>query len=148
MKLDAYLRRLVTDLADYADGDAEYQSTMNLCEPDCGFVWSVVDRAQQATGTEYPTPTTATEGLAILARLMVRADDVEAPEEPVGERPYMVTEVARLLGVSASHVYDLCREGAIPCNRHGTRITITLEQLEEYQRQSQRQPTQTGFRHF
>lgn len=63
--------------------------------------------------------------------------------------PYTVEQAAKLLSLSRTQVYDLCREGGLACQRHGRTIRITQEQLDEYLQRSQRQPVKsTGFRHL
>lgn len=63
--------------------------------------------------------------------------------------PYTVEQAAKLLSLSRTQVYDLCREGGIACQRHGRTIRITQEQLDDYWQRSQRQPVKsTGFRHL
>ncbi len=42
---------------------------------------------------------------------------------------YSVTEVARMLGISRAHAYDLVKEGVIPSLKLGSRIVVPVRQL-------------------
>lgn len=66
--------------------------------------------------------------------------------EPWKESQTMnVAQAAERLGVSKETVYRLCREGILPHTRVGTRITISPDQLKEYQTR----PLPTGkYRHL
>ena len=62
-----------------------------------------------------------------------------------GEGPYTAAQAASLLGLSPRHIYDLCSEGSLACQRHGRAIRITREQLDEYQQQTSRRQSLAGF---
>jgi excisionase family DNA binding protein len=51
---------------------------------------------------------------------------------PVAE-PMSVQDAARQLGVSKETVYKLCADNAMPHTRVGRRITISRQQLADYQ---------------
>ena len=59
--------------------------------------------------------------------------------KPKGEPSSLsVKDVAAMMNVSTTHVYDLVREGAIASQRHGRLIRITREALSRYLKNSER----------
>lgn len=70
-------------------------------------------------------------GLSLARQLlsaMLRAIETHTPDGPMS-----AAQAAEQLGVSREKVYELCRTGALLHDRVGKRITITPEQLEQYQ---------------
>ena len=65
-------------------------------------------------------------------------EEIETPPPAIEGGDMSVQQVASLLGVSKETVYGLCASGDLECNRHGRRITISPQQLEEYRRLSVR----------
>ena len=57
---------------------------------------------------------------------------LETPTLPTNG-PYSVEQAAQLLGVSSEKVYSLCRTGELDCTRIGRRVTITQQQLADFQ---------------
>ncbi len=48
----------------------------------------------------------------------------------LSQRTYSVADVARIFGVTPSHVWRLCQKGDIPSIRLGSRILIPREVVE------------------
>ena len=71
-------------------------------------------------------------------------------ETPPAAGPYSVSQAAKLLGVSKETVYREVEQGAMPHSRIKRRITITVEQLNQYRQQTATKlPLQPGkFRHI
>lgn len=57
-------------------------------------------------------------------------------EKPSGA--LTVKQAAERLGVSKETIYGLCSDGSMPHTRIGKRITITEQQLQQYQRSADR----------
>ena len=90
---------------------------------------------------------TLDEAKDAIAQMLTWCREYELENFASHDGPYKVSEAARLLGCSTRHVYDLCREGKLVHQRPP--ITITKGQLEEYRKESARQPVKTtGFRHI
>lgn len=93
---------------------------------------------------ECKSPLTAANQL----RRCLQALDTDSP--PANGGAMNVAQAAGLLGVSKETVYGLCSDGLLQHTRIGRRITISPQQLADYQRQqtlvAPRQPGQ--FRHI
>lgn len=47
-------------------------------------------------------------------------------------KTYTVPEVARLLGISRAHAYELIRIGRVPAIRLGRRVVVPRRSLDEF----------------
>lgn len=65
--------------------------------------------------------------------IQVRVYPYAVTEPPASNGSFSVKQAAQQLGVSKELVYKLVNEGTLPHTRIGRRITITQEQLAEYQ---------------
>jgi excisionase family DNA binding protein len=81
----------------------------------------------------------------VLAHVHARRTTLPSPmsDTPSGPLPasngvMSVKQAAEQLGVSRETVYKLCGEGTLPHTRIRNRITITLAQLGQYQREQER----------
>ena len=52
--------------------------------------------------------------------------------DPARKRLLRVSEVATILDLSESRVYDLCRRGILPVVRVGRQIRVDSQQIEEF----------------
>ena len=86
------------------------------------------------------TPLTAANQLR---RCLAALDD---PQPATDGAAMSVAQAAQLLGVSTESVYRLCRRNLLPHTRIGRRITITRQQLMEYQPEETRRPA--AYRHL
>lgn len=55
---------------------------------------------------------------------------------------YNVAEVAEVLGISKSHVYQLAKEKKIPCLELGKRKVFPIETLEEWIQENMKEFTE------
>ncbi|KHL95364.1 hypothetical protein QW71_12930 [Paenibacillus sp. IHB B 3415] len=56
----------------------------------------------------------------------------ETQQAPVHRRTLTVSEVAEMIGVSSTSIYQSCREGAMPHLRVRSRILFHREVIEEW----------------
>ncbi|MDW8482677.1 MAG: helix-turn-helix domain-containing protein [Meiothermus sp.] len=64
---------------------------------------------------------------------MKPTDQTDQPPQPApGKLAYRVDEVAEMLSVSATTIYELVRAGTLPHKRLGRRIVIPARALEDW----------------
>lgn len=76
--------------------------------------------------------TTPQECAGVLMDCIARLPE-ESPQRATVDGAMSVQDAADQLGVSKETVYKLCADGSLTHNRIGRRITITPQQLAEYQ---------------
>lgn len=85
-------------------------------------------------------------GDASAAATLVLASIQAGGQPPNTNGAMSVLAAAAQLGVSKETIYKLCHENALPHSRIGRRITISQEQLAEYQNRPR--VLSVGFRHL
>jgi len=71
--------------------------------------------------------------------------------KPVETEPYTIAATARVLGISSSLVYGLCKVGKIRHERHGLgrgTIRISPEALDEYRKAAEVKPAAPVLMHI
>lgn len=78
---------------------------------------------------------------------MANLEIIELPKRPAAmeskaDEPTLLLPVkvaAKLLGVTAAHVYELCAQGVLPSVRVGRRVMVNRSRLEQWVEENTRQ---------
>lgn len=80
------------------------------------------------------TPTIQQRLDEVLAELKMVREEIAALKTPAQNGAAMsIEDAAKHLGVSKGTLYRLCQDGLMPHNKIGRRVTITPDQIAEYQ---------------
>ena len=62
----------------------------------------------------------------------MNADLYDSAADPSRKRLLRVSEVATILGLSKSRVYELCRRNILPAVRIGRQVRVDHQEIEEF----------------